>query len=64
MIFDLGRLHATKGSVACTIVHEPSGLGVTIWYRGAISLLAFGHVPLQLVFGDWWKASVVRDSSD
>lgn len=32
--------------------------GFTLWHQGAISLLApIGDgVPVQIVFGDWWKA--------
>jgi hypothetical protein len=30
--------------------------GITLWRRGAISLLWNGGVPLQLVCGDWWQA--------
>jgi hypothetical protein len=35
-------------------------VGVTVWRRGAVSLLApVGRtgVPVQVVFGDWWRPS-------
>jgi hypothetical protein len=30
--------------------------GITIWRKGAVSLQAYGHF-LQVVIGDWWKAT-------
>jgi hypothetical protein len=40
------------------VIWRPLGLGFTLWRRGALSLLApIGDgVPVQIVFGDWWKA--------
>ena len=32
-----------------------TGLGITLWRRGAVSLQVRGHF-LQVVLGDWWKA--------
>lgn len=34
---------------------QKTGLGVTLWRRGAVSLQYRGHF-LQIVVGDWWKA--------
>lgn len=52
------KIAMRRGAMATYGVYVPSvGLfGISVWRRGALSLLApIGDgVPLQVVIGDWW----------
>jgi hypothetical protein len=43
-----------RPSVHRVVVVGP--FGITLWRRGAVSLQAWGRF-LQVVIGDWWRAT-------